>query len=122
MLLMGLPFLALVAAPSVAVIAAVIAVFVVGEMLWIPTSQALAAELAPPALRGTYFGALAAMTGPAWTLVPLAALQLRAAVGVAAVWLFFAIAAVGGSAFGVAAARAARLARRFPDAPNAESV
>jgi hypothetical protein len=123
MLLMGLPFLALVADTSIAVIAAIIVVFVVGEMLWIPTSQALAADLAPPALRGTYFGALAAMTGPAWTLVPLAALQLRTAVGVATVWLFFAIAAIAGAAVGIAAARAAKdealaLARRFPGAPN----
>jgi predicted MFS family arabinose efflux permease len=108
MLLMGLPFLALIAGASVAVIGAVIVLFVVGEMLWIPTSQALAAELAPPAWRGTYFGALAAMTGPAWTLVPLIALQLRTAVGVAAVWIFFAIAAVVGATVGVAAARAAR--------------
>lgn len=110
MLLMGLPFLALIARSSVVVIAAVIVVFVVGEMLWIPTSQAIAAQLAPPALRGTYFGALAAMTGPAWTLVPLAALQLREGGGVAAVWLFFAAAAVAGAAVGVAAARAAKRA------------
>jgi predicted MFS family arabinose efflux permease len=108
MLLMGLPFLALITASSVAVIACVIAVFVLGEMLWIPTSQALAAELAPPALRGTYFGALAAMTGPAWTLAPLAALQLREAVGLAAVWLFFAAAAIAGAGVGVAATRAAK--------------
>jgi predicted MFS family arabinose efflux permease len=108
MLLMGVPFLALIADPSVAVIAAVIVVFVVGEMLWIPTSQALAAELAPAARRGTYFGALAAMTGPAWTLVPLIALQLRTAVGVAAVWMFFAIAAFIGATVGVAAAHAGR--------------
>ena len=107
MLLMGLPFLALIGTPSVAVIAAVIIVFVIGEMLWIPTSQALAADLAPPALRGTYFGALAAMTGPAWTLVPLIALQVRTALGVPAVWLFFAIAAGAGAGVGVAAARAA---------------
>jgi len=108
MLLMGLPFLALIGGSGVVVIAAVIVVFVVGEMLWIPTSQALVAQLAPPARRGTYFGALAAMTGPAWTLVPLIALQLRTAVGIAAVWIFFAIAAVGGAAVGVVAAHAAR--------------
>jgi predicted MFS family arabinose efflux permease len=114
MLLMGLPFLALIADPSVAVIAAVIVVFVVGEMLWIPTSQALAAELAPPVRRGTYFGALAAMTGPAWTLVPLIALQLRTAVGVAAVWIFFAIAGVVGATVGVAAAHAARAPAKRP--------
>jgi hypothetical protein len=92
-----------------------IVVFVVGDMLWIPTSQALAAELAPARLRGTYFGALAAMTGPAWTLVPLIALQLRAAVGVAVVWLFFALAAVVGATVGAAAARAAQVrASRLP--------
>jgi predicted MFS family arabinose efflux permease len=107
MLLMGLPFLALIANSSVAVIAGVIVIFVTGDMLWIPTSQALAAELAPPPVRGTYFGALAAMTGPAWTLVPFLALELRAGVGVAAVWLFFAVAAVLGAAVGVTAARAA---------------
>lgn len=48
------------------------------------------------------------MTGPAWTLVPLMALQLRAFAGVAAVWVFFATAAVAGAAVGLAAARAAR--------------
>jgi predicted MFS family arabinose efflux permease len=117
MLLMGLPFLALIANSSVAVIAAVIVAFVVGEMLWIPTSQALAAELAPPPLRGTYFGALAAMTGPAWTLVPVIALELRATIGVAAVWLFFAVAALAGACVGVAAARAAKtLCARAHDA------
>jgi DHA1 family bicyclomycin/chloramphenicol resistance-like MFS transporter len=108
MLLMGLPFLALIADAGVAVIAAVIVVFVVGDMLWIPTSQALAADLAPPAHRGGYFGALAAMTGPAWTLVPFVALELRGAVGVAAVWIFFAVTATVGAAVGVAAAHAAQ--------------
>jgi hypothetical protein len=107
MLLMGLPFLALIAAGDVAVVAAVIVVFVVGDMLWIPTSQSLVAELAPPPLRGTYFGALSAMTGPAWTLIPLAALQLRAAAGVAAVWIFFAVTSVIGAAVGFVAVRRA---------------
>jgi predicted MFS family arabinose efflux permease len=107
MLLMGLPFLALIVAANVAVIAAVIVIFVVGEMLWIPTSQALAADLAPPRLRGAYFGAFAAMTGPAWTLVPFIALRLRAQLGVAAVWLFFAVAGLAGAGVGVTAARTA---------------
>jgi predicted MFS family arabinose efflux permease len=118
MLLMGVPFLALIAAPSVAVIATVIGVFVIGEMLWIPTSQTLAAELAPPAFRGTYFGAQAAMTGPAWTLVPLIALQLREGIGVAAVWLSFAIVAVAGVAVGVAAARATEARGRRLSSPS----
>jgi predicted MFS family arabinose efflux permease len=107
-LLMGLPFLALVVSGRAAVIAGVIIVFVLGEMLWMPTSQAVAARLAPPPLRGTYFGALAAMTGPAWTLAPLVALELRASAGVRAVWILFAAVALAGAAAGVAAVRASR--------------
>jgi predicted MFS family arabinose efflux permease len=106
-LLMGLPFLLLIVQASVAVLAAVIVVFVLGEMLWMPTSQAVAAKLAPAALRGRYFGALSAMTGPAWTLAPFLALELRAHVGVASVWTFFALVALAGAATGFAAARAA---------------
>jgi predicted MFS family arabinose efflux permease len=107
-LLMGLPFLALLASSHVAVIAAVIVVFVVGEMVWMPTSQAIAAELAPPQSRGTYFGAMAAMTGPAWTLAPFIALQLRGHAGVHSVWLFFAAIAVAAAAAGAAAVRSRR--------------
>jgi predicted MFS family arabinose efflux permease len=104
-LLMGLPFLALLISSNVAVIAAVIVVFVLGEMVWMPTSQAIAAQLAPHATRGTYFGALAAMTGPAWTLAPFIAFQLREHAGVSSVWLFFAAVAVGSAAAGAAAVR-----------------
>jgi predicted MFS family arabinose efflux permease len=106
-LLMGLPFLALVASGGLAVIAGVIVVFVLGEMLWMPTSQTVAARLAPAPARGTYFGALAAMTGPAWTLAPFVALQLRAHAGIDSVWILFAAVAVAGTAAGVAAVRAA---------------
>jgi predicted MFS family arabinose efflux permease len=106
-LLMGVPFLALIASTEVAVIAAVIVVFVAGEMIWMPTSQTIAAELAPAEARGTYFGALAAMTGPAWTLAPLIALQLREHAGVDYVWLLFAAVAVAGASAGVAAMRRA---------------
>jgi predicted MFS family arabinose efflux permease len=103
LLVMSLPFLALVASGQVAVIAAVIVVFVVGEMLWMPTSQAVAAQLAPARTRGGYFGALAAMTGPAWTLAPLIALQLRAHLGVRSVWILFAATGLAGAGVGVAA-------------------
>jgi predicted MFS family arabinose efflux permease len=106
-LLMGLPFLALIASSNVAVIVGVIVVFVVGEMIWLPTSQSVAAALAPPAVRGSYFGALAATTGPAWTLAPLIALELRAHVGVGSVWILFAAVGFLGAGAGVAAVRAA---------------
>jgi MFS family permease len=105
-LLMGLPFLVLLAAHGVAVIAGVIVVFVLGEMVWMPTSQAIAAELAPEETRGTYFGALAATTGPAWTLTPFVAFQLRDHVGVRSVWLLVAAVGVAAAVTGVAAVRA----------------
>src|SRR5438093_7056825 len=101
-LLMGLPFLLLLVSTSIAVIAAVIAVFILGEMVWMPTSQAVAAELAPAETRGAYFGAMAAMTGPAWTLAPFLAFQLKAHGGVRSVWLFFAAIAVGSAVAGLA--------------------
>jgi predicted MFS family arabinose efflux permease len=107
-LLMGLPFLALLASSHVAMIAAVIVVFVVGEMVWMPTSQAVAAQLAPAHARGTYFGALAAMTGPAWTLAPFMAFQLREHAGVSSVWLLFSAIAVASAAAGAAAVGAIR--------------
>ncbi len=106
-LLMGLPFLALLVSTSVAVIAAVIVLFMAGEMVWMPTSQAVTAELAPEPMRGTYFGALAAMTGPAWTLAPFIAFELRGYAGVHAVWLLFAAIALVSAAAGAAAVRAA---------------
>jgi MFS family permease len=105
-LLMGLPFLLLGSSAGVASIACVIAVFIIGEMIWMPTSQAVAAELAPPAARGTYFGALAAMTGPAWTLAPFIALELREHAGVMSVWILFAGVAVAGAVAGVVAVHA----------------
>jgi predicted MFS family arabinose efflux permease len=115
-LLMGLPFLALIGSGHIAVIAAVMVVFVIGEMVWMPTSQAVAAQLAPPHVRGTYFGALAAMTGPAWTLAPFVAFELKARAGVNSVWLFFAAIAVGSAVAGAAAVTSAL--RRPSPAPR----
>jgi predicted MFS family arabinose efflux permease len=110
-LLMGLPFLLLLVSTSVGVIAIVIALFIVGEMVWMPTSQAVAAQLAPEESRGTYFGALAAMTGPAWTLAPFVAFQLKAHGGVRSVWLLFAAIGVAAALTGAAAVRAQASAR-----------
>jgi hypothetical protein len=112
---MGLPFLALDGSADVVVIAGVIVVFIAGEMVWMPTSQAVAAQLAPPAARGSYFGALAAMTGPAWTLAPLIALELRSHAGVNSVWLFFAAVAAAGAVTGFIAVHASepRAATRY---------
>jgi MFS family permease len=109
LLCMGLPFLIFIASNAVVVIALVIAVFIVGEMVWMPTSQMLAAELAPASARGAYLGAVAATTGVAWTITPLIALQLRTHIGVASVWIFFAAVALAAVGTGLAAVRAAGL-------------
>jgi len=105
LLLMGASFLALIVSSQLAVVAAVIVVFILGEMIWMPTSQALAAELAPPESRGTYFGTLNAMPGAAWTLAPFVALQLRASAGVPSLWTFFALAGLAAALIGWVAAR-----------------
>ena len=56
--MMGVPFLLLNWNGSAPVIALVILIFVIGEMLWVPTSQAVVAALAPADIRGAYMGAL----------------------------------------------------------------
>ena len=90
MLLMGLPFLVLTAKATVLVLAAVIAVFVIGEMLWFPTSQAIVARLAPEDVRGAYMGAFGSTAAFGFALGPFAGLQLLGAYGDAATWTFFA--------------------------------
>ena len=47
MLLMGPPFLLLGVSSAVPLVVALLVVFVIGEMLWIPTSQGVVAALAP---------------------------------------------------------------------------
>lgn len=105
--LMGFPFLFFLLGSGLPVLIVVLVLFVVGEMLWIPTSQALAARLAPVRLRGAYMGAFGASSAVAWMVAPLVALQLRSSAGEGAMWLFFVAMAVAGTAAGVAAYRAA---------------
>jgi len=105
MLLMGWPFLLLSVNASVAVIAVVIVIFVIGEMLWIPTSQAIAAGLAPADLRGAYMGAFASTSSAGFALGPFFGLQVRGELGDTAMWTFFAGAAVVGAVLGVIACR-----------------
>jgi MFS family permease len=114
LMLMGFPFLLLVASGSVPVLALVLVLFVFGEMLWVPTSQALAARIAPEQLRGAYMGAFTGSSAIAWTLAPLIALNLRAAAGNAPMWIFFAALAIVGAFAGVAARRAADGASDLP--------
>jgi predicted MFS family arabinose efflux permease len=94
--LMGLPFLILTLTAAVPVVLIVIAVFVVGEMLWAPASEALVVNMAPPGLRGAYLGAATAGSWAGSSLTPVAGLQTRAALGDDAMWLLVAAASVAG--------------------------
>ena len=90
MLVMGLPFLALVWSHSLAAIVFVVVVFVFGEMLWVPTSQAVVADLAPPDIRGAYMGAFGSAPAIGFALAPLIGLQMRNSFGDEATWALFA--------------------------------
>jgi predicted MFS family arabinose efflux permease len=118
-LLMGVPFLVLVGTSNVAAIVAVIALFVVGEMLWVPTSQSIVARLAPEDVRGAYMGAFGAAPAIGFALSPLFGLSVRNTYGDGAMWVFFAGVAVLAATLGaVGSRRAGRAATRLaPEAP-----
>jgi MFS family permease len=99
-MLMGLPFLVLSVSAAVPVVLAVIFVFVIGEMLWVPTSQAVAAGLAPADLRGAYLGAFSSMGAVGFALAPFTGLLVRDAAGDTAMWGFFAAMSIVGGAVG----------------------
>ena len=105
MLLMGWPFLLLSVDASIAVMAFVILIFVIGEMLWIPTSQAIVAGLAPSDLRGAYMGAFASTSSAGFALGPFLGLQIRGELGDTAMWGFFAAVSVLAALLGVVACR-----------------
>jgi MFS family permease len=90
MLVMGLPFLLLVWTHSLAAIVFVVVVFVFGEMLWVPTSQAVVADLAPADIRGAYMGAFGSAPAIGFALAPLIGLQVRNSFGDEAAWAMFA--------------------------------
>ena len=114
MLLMGGSFLLLVLNGSVGMFLLVMVVFVVGEMLWVPTSQAIVAALAPEDVRGAYMGAFSGTGAFGFALGPFAGLQLRGAYGDNAAWYFFAAVSVAAAACGAAAVRGAAQRRREP--------
>ena len=113
LLVMGLPFALLVWSQSVVAVVTVVTVFVIGEMLWVPTSQAVVADLAPADIRGAYMGAFGSAPAIGFALSPLIGLQVRNSFGDDATWLMFAglgvVAAVLG---GLALAGVGRRPRR----------
>ena len=50
--------------------------FVIGEMLWVPTSQAVVAGLAPADLRGAYMGAFGSRAAAGFALAPFIGLSV----------------------------------------------
>jgi predicted MFS family arabinose efflux permease len=117
MLLMGWPFLLLSVNASIAVMALVILIFVIGEMLWIPTSQAIVAGLAPADLRGAYMGAFASTSSAGFALGPFIGLQIRGGYGDTAMWSFFAVVSVAAALLGIVACRYAFGIRKARLAP-----
>ena len=107
MLLMGLPFLFLGVSAALPVVALVIAVFVIGEMLWVPTSQSIIAALAPADLRGAYMGAFGSTAAIGFALAPFFGLQVGDRYGDTAMWGMFAGLAVVGAVLGAIACRGA---------------
>ncbi|WP_344014804.1 MFS transporter [Streptomyces thermospinosisporus] len=88
-LLMGPPFLLFLISHHMAAVVAVVLVFALGEMLWVPTMQATVARLAPPHLHGAYLGGYTGSQLLAWMIAPLTGLRLQEALGERAVWIFF---------------------------------
>jgi MFS family permease len=103
--LMGFPFLLLRVSDAIPVIALILVVFVIGEMLWVPTSQAVVAALAPADIRGAYMGAFGSTSAFGFAIGPLVGLQIRQAYGDNAMWLGFAAIAVLAAVTGAVAVR-----------------
>jgi predicted MFS family arabinose efflux permease len=105
MMLMGLPFLLFGLSAAIPIIVGVLVLFVIGEMLWVPTSQSIVAGLAPDDLRGAYMGAFGSMGAAGFALAPFTALQVRAASGDDAMWAMFAGIALVSALLGIVACR-----------------
>jgi predicted MFS family arabinose efflux permease len=88
--LMGFSFLLLLVSSSIPVVAVMVFVFVIGEMLWVPSSQSIVARLSPPDIRGAYMGAFGMMGSAGWALAPFLGLHVHAAAGETATWTMFA--------------------------------
>lgn len=108
MLLMGLPFTLLSVTAAVPFVALMIVVFVLGEMLWVPTSQSVIAGLAPADLRGAYMGAFGSTSAAGFALAPFFGLQVRDGFGDGAMWGMFAAFSVVAAVLGAVACRGVR--------------
>jgi predicted MFS family arabinose efflux permease len=103
--LMGVPFLLLGWNGSVGVILLVIVLFVIGEMLWVPTSQAAVASFAPADIRGAYMGAFGGTWAVGWAATPFLGLVVRNGYGDETMWSFIAVIGIIAGILGFAAVR-----------------
>jgi len=118
--LMGLPFLLLAFNDALPVVMLILFLFVIGEMLWVPTSQSVVAGLAPLDLRGAYMGAFGATAAVGFALAPFVGLEIRQTFGDSAVWLLEAVLSLVAAGTGAAAVRIA--IGRGPDEAEPVSV
>jgi len=118
--LMGVPFLLLSVNDALPVVMLILFLFVIGEMLWVPTSQMAVAGLAPPDLRGAYMGAFGSMGAVGFALAPFIGLQVRKSFGDSAVWILQAALSLVAAGTGAAAIRIA--IGRGPEEPEPASV
>lgn len=122
MLLMGLPFLLLSVSAAIPVVALVIFVFVIGEMLWVPTSQSVIAGLAPEDVRGAYMGAFGSTAAAGFALAPFFGLQVRDSFGDGAMWGMFAAFSVAAAVLGAIACRGVSSRRASEGLEPAQAV
>ena len=106
--LMGMPFMLLSVSSAIPVVAFVIVVFVIGEMLWVPTSQSVVAGLAPEDVRGAYMGAFGSGAATGFALAPFIGLTIGDRYGDGSMWGFFAVLSVLAAVLGAVAARGVR--------------
>jgi predicted MFS family arabinose efflux permease len=105
MVMMGVPFMLLNWNGSAGVIAIIVIVFVTGEMLWIPTAQAVVASLAPADIRGAYMGAYSGAFTIGNAATPFLGLAVRNAYGDATMWTCVGGVGVVAGVLGIFAAR-----------------
>ena len=103
--LMGVPFLLLSVSSAIPVVMFVIFLFVLGEMLWVPTSQSVVAGLAPADVRGAYMGAFGGGAAAGFALAPFFGLSIGDRYGDSTMWAFFAVVSIAAAILGAIAAR-----------------
>jgi MFS family permease len=96
--LISLPYLVLTASSTAGVLVVLVVTVTVGEMLFGPASEALAAEAAPPGQVGAYLGAATAGNWIGAAAAPAAGLPLAAAFGQAALWVALVLVAAAAAA------------------------